>query len=228
MRFQDLNWMDVERYLQTDDRIILVAGATAQQGYLSLAADTLIPAHLALAAAQREQVLIAPPLNFGLSNLFVTFPGTVTLSQDTFNMVLTEIVQGLLGQGFGGFLIINGHTGNKIPPSLEDMQMDGHARIRWYDWWQGPAAQAFEDTHGLRIDHANWSENFPFTRVTEEMPGEDKPLVNLGYLEAGESARELLEDGSFGGPYQVDESITQALFDSVVEEISTLLQELKR
>jgi len=27
MRFQDMNWMDIERYLGDDDRIILVTGA---------------------------------------------------------------------------------------------------------------------------------------------------------------------------------------------------------
>ena len=228
MRFQDLNWMDIERYLQQDDRIILVAGATAQQGYLSLAADTLIPSRLALAAAEQEQVLIAPPLNYGISNLFVSFPGTISLSQETYNTVMTEIVQGLLGQGFGGFLILNGHSGNKIPTQLEDMRLDGHARIRWYDWWQSAAAQSLEVSLDLRIDHANWSENFPFTRVTRDLPAEAKPLVNLGYVEDGATVREVLGDGSFGGPYQVDEAITQELFDRVVDEIVFILQELRR
>ena len=27
MRFEELNWMDVERYLEQDDRLILVTGA---------------------------------------------------------------------------------------------------------------------------------------------------------------------------------------------------------
>jgi creatinine amidohydrolase len=227
MQFRDLNWMDVERYLQQDDRILLVIGSTEQHSYMSLAADVEIPMHLALAAAAREPVLIAPPLNFGISDMFVAFPGTITLSRDTFNMLLTEIVQGLLGQGFEGFLVLNGHSGNKIPPQLEDMRLDSHVRIRWHDWWRGSAARAFEQTHGLRIDHGNWSENFPFTRVAE-VPAEEKPLVNLGYLETGELMRDVLKDGSFGGPYQVEESLTQALFDQVVSEIVEMLQALKR
>jgi creatinine amidohydrolase len=228
MRFQDINWMDVERYLDQDDRIILVSGASAQQGYLSLAADTLIPMRMALAAAEWDSVLIAPPLNFGVSKLFVSFPGTISLSQETYNTVMMEIIQTLLSQGFGGFLIMNGHDGNKIPPQLQDMRQDEHTRVRWYDWWRGEAAQAFEASENLRIDHANWSENFPFTRVTDKMPGESKPLVNLGYVDDGSSLRDVLGDGSFGGPYQVEDSITQKLFDRVVDEIVSLLEELRR
>ena len=42
MRFQDLNWMDVERYLETDNRIMLITGATEQHAYLSLLTDIRI------------------------------------------------------------------------------------------------------------------------------------------------------------------------------------------
>ena len=37
MRFDDLNWMDVEEYLKSDDRLMIVLGACEQHGYLSLA-----------------------------------------------------------------------------------------------------------------------------------------------------------------------------------------------
>ena len=33
MRIEDLNWMDVEKYLKQDDRLILVIGACEQHGY---------------------------------------------------------------------------------------------------------------------------------------------------------------------------------------------------
>lgn len=67
MDFADLNWMDVERYLQHDDRVILVVGATEQHAYLSLTTDNQIPLNIARAAAKRSNVLIAPAVNFGVS-----------------------------------------------------------------------------------------------------------------------------------------------------------------
>lgn len=226
MQLQDLNWMDVDRYLHTDDRIILVTGATEQHAYLSLLTDILIPLRIAQAVAEREQVLIAPPLNFGVSGPLTAFPGTIGLSKQVFDSVLAEIVQSLLYHGFGGFLIVNGHEGNSLPGQLEDLRMEGHARIIWYDWWTGEASRAFQAKHGLRLDHANWGENFPFNRVCD-VPAGEKPPVNLGYLDTGQTMREVLGDGSFGGLYQVDDALMWELYERVVAEAAELAQALR-
>ena len=227
MRLEDLNWMDVERYLQTDDRIILVTGATEQHAYLSLLTDILIPSRIALAVAEREKVLIAPPLNFGISDLFLPFPGTISLSPAAFDAVLVEIVQSLLQQGFGGFFILNGHGGNQLPRALVDMRLDGLARIEWHDWYKGEAVAAFEAHYNLTLDHANWGENFTFNRVAE-CPTTDKSPVNLGYMDEGQSVRAVLGDGSFGGPYQIGDDLMNQLFMLVVDEVAGLVRALAR
>jgi creatinine amidohydrolase len=224
MRLQDLNWMDVERYLQRDNRIILVTGATEQHSYLSLMTDILIPSRVALALAEREQVLCAPALNFGISDLFADFPGTISLSAATFEAVLCDIVFSLYHQGFARFFILNGHGGNRLPQRLKDLTSEGTARVVWFDWWRNPAVQAFEQEHGLKIDHANWGENFQFVRVADVPTGEKAP-VNLQLLEEGHSLRGLLGDGSFGGPYQADDSLMNALFWVVVEEAARQLRQ---
>ena len=40
MRFYDLNWEQVEAYLQRDDRVVLPVGSTEQHAYLSLRTDS--------------------------------------------------------------------------------------------------------------------------------------------------------------------------------------------
>ncbi|MAS36442.1 MAG: creatininase [Anaerolineaceae bacterium] len=227
MLLENSSWMDIERYLQNDDRIILITGATEQHAYLSLLTDVRIPQHMAEIAGYQEQVLVAPPLNFGISPMFTTFPGTISLNQDTFNGVLTEVVQSLLGQGFAGFFILNGHSGNHLPPQLDDIRMDGHARIVWYDWWRSAAVRSFEAEHNLRLDHANWGENFPFTRLGP-VPADEKPMVNLGYVETGQSIRAVLGDGNFGGPYQIDDNRMNELLTRCVNDIAEHLRALKR
>ncbi len=51
MRLEDLNWMDVEKYLAQDDRLMLVLGACEQHAYLSLLTDIKIPLALADSAS---------------------------------------------------------------------------------------------------------------------------------------------------------------------------------
>lgn len=226
MRFQDLNWMDVERYLEQDTRVILVTGATEQHAYLSLLTDILIPSRLALAVAEREGVLVAPPLNFGVSQHFAEFPGTISLSQQTFELVLSEVVETLLHQGFTRFFILNGHGGNCFPSRLQDLDYEGVARVQWYDWWRESATRAFEADNRLKLDHANWGENFTFTRVSE-MPEGVKPPVNLERLDDGESVRDVIGDGCYGGPYQVDDALMLELFDRVVAEVSERVRTMR-
>ena len=225
MRLQDLNWMDVERYLERDQRIILITGATEQHSYLSLATDILIPSRIALAVVEQESVLVAPPFNFGVSELFGDFPGTITLSPQTFDAVLSEMVEGLMHQGFERFFVLNGHGGNKMPQRLKDLHLDNVIRLDWYDWWREDAARQFAAEQGLRGDHANWSENFTFTRVANVPAGSKNP-VNLELLDAGQSPRDVLGDGNFGGEYQIDDELMQALFLRVVAEVVERLRAL--
>jgi creatinine amidohydrolase len=227
MRLEEMNWMDVERYLEVDDRIILITGATEQHAYLSLLTDILIPSRIAQAAAEREKVLVAPPFNFGYSRRFAYFPGTISITRNTFELVLVEIVESLLHQGFRKFFIVNGHGGNNLPPVLYDFLEEEEVRVVWYDWWREGAVRSFEERHQLRLNHANWGENFSFNRVAES-PSTDKPTVELTIeQEDPQRAREALSDGSFGGPYQVDDALTQELFTDVVNEVAGLLRQLK-
>jgi creatinine amidohydrolase len=100
MRIEDLNWMDVEGYLQHDDRLMLVVGACEQHGYLSLLSDVKIPLALADAASQQSRVLVAPSVNFGSSPYFLTYPGTLSLRLSTLMDVVEDIVRSAVGQGF--------------------------------------------------------------------------------------------------------------------------------
>src|SRR5574341_1287875 len=112
MRLEDLNWMDVEEYLKREDRLMLVTGATEQHGYLSLLTDVKIPLALADSASQATGVLVAPPLNFGSSPYFLSYPGTLSLRAETLMAAVEDIVRSAYGHGFRRVLVINGHGGN--------------------------------------------------------------------------------------------------------------------
>lgn len=227
MRLENMNWMDVEAYLEQDNRIILITGATEQHAYLSLLTDILIPSKIADAVAQREKVVIAPPLNFGYSRYFAAFPGTISLTQQTFSTVILEVFECLLHQGFRRFFFMNGHGGNLMPSFLQDLnRKDQDVKVVWYNWWREKAVQDFGQRHNLRLSHANWGENFPFNRVAASpavikdwaaAPTDDNDIYTI---------REQLGDGSFGGAYEVSDSLMNQLFDEVVEEAAGLLRGL--
>ena len=226
MRFEDHNWMEVENYLQNDDRLIWVLGACEQHAYLSLLTDTKIPLALADAAAHKTGILIAPPLNFGVSTYFVTYPGTISLRISTFMDVVEDMVVSAYHQGFRRMLFLNGHGGN-IPVQARLYELVNkfpELRIVWYSWWQSSSVQAVAKKHDLPPAHANWLEAFPFTRVVEikeDLP--PKPFIPKTELLDAKRFRERFGDGSFGGPYLAPDSVMNELFQTALEEILEML-----
>jgi creatinine amidohydrolase len=226
MRIEDLNWMDVEKYLKHDDRLILVIGACEQHGYLSLLSDAKIPLALADAAAQQAGVLVAPPVNFGSSPYFLAYPGTLSLRLSTLMDVVEDIVRSAFGEGFKRILILNGHGGNNgLRMRLGELanQLPG-LKIQWYAWWMSHSVEEVALRHALKPAHANWLEAFPFTTVADLPEGEKvPPRVPSDILDA-KTARAAYGDGSFGGRYQVAPEIMQEMFEACLADIIQILK----
>ena len=225
MRLEDLNWMDVEKYLQQEDRLMLVSGATEQHAYLSLLTDIKIPLALADAASQATGVLVAPPLNFGVSPYFLAYPGTLSLRVATLCTAVEDIVRSAYGHGFKRILVVNGHGGNS--PARSYLQEVNNTlpdlKLNWYDWWLSASVEAVAMKHSLKPSHANWLEAFSFT-VVGDMPDGMKtpPKVPSAIMDA-KTARSVYGDGSFGGAYRAAEDVMHEMFAACVQDILQLL-----
>jgi len=225
MRFDELNWFDVNDYLSHDDRLIFVIGACEQHGYLSLLTDVKIPMALADTASQQLGVLVAPPLNFGCSPYFLDYPGTLSLRVSTLLDAVEDIVRSVYRHGFRRILILNGHGGNdaararlyEVANDLPDL------RIAWYSWWQSHSVQEIVQNKSLRSFHGGWIEAFPFVQVAE-LPAVEKTPPEIPGLMGAEEARRVYEDGSFGGAYKVDGKIMDEIFSASLQDVLTLLQ----
>jgi creatinine amidohydrolase len=228
MRLEDMNWMDVEAYLQNDDRLILITGACEQHGYLSLATDVKIPLALADAASERAGVPIAPPLPFGFSPGFAAYPGTISLRIETLLLLLDDVIREVYRQGFRALLLLNGHGGNgPIQALLQQLanQLPG-LRPAWFSWWESPSVGRVVARHGLEIYHAGAVEAFPFTRVAPLPEGSKRAVGIDGLVDAAE-LRRLAGDGVFGGPYQAPLECTQAIFQAAVDDVVAQLERLR-
>jgi creatinine amidohydrolase len=225
MRFEELNWFDIEKYLEVDDRLMLVMGACEQHGYLSLATDVLIPQALGDAASQQTGVLTAPGINYGASPYFLDYPGTLSLRLTTLLDLVEDLVRSAYGQGFRRFLVLNGHGGNDaVRGRLYELANElPEIQLAWYAWWQSHSVMAVAERFQLRQGHANWQEAFQFTQVADLPEGNKVPPKVSGLLGAKQS-RLTYQDGVFGGPYQVDQAIMDELFTAALEDVLQLLQ----
>ncbi len=225
MRLEDINWMDVEKYLEKDDRLILVWGACEQHGYLSLLTDVKIPLALADAAAKQTGALVGPPLNFGASPYFEAYPGSISIRSATLLAFTEDVVRSAYRQGFRRIMFLNGHGGNAAARTLLYELANALPGLRavWYSWWQAPSVRTIAENHSLEPGHGNWLEAFPFTKVAD-LPKKSKLFPKESVIADADHVRQVFGDGSFGGQYEADDAVMDEIFDAALKDILNLLR----
>jgi creatinine amidohydrolase len=229
MRIADMNWMQVEEYLQTDDRCVLPVGSTEQHAQLSLCVDAILSERVAVEAAEPLGVPVYPAMPFGLAPYFQAFPGSMSLRVETLLAVFRDLVDSVHRSGFRRVLIVNGHGGNSPVAALarELMLERPEMSIKYHPWWAGPKFTAALERIDPVGSHASWIENFPWTRL-ENAPAPDgsKALVDYAKLDASspEAVRELIGDGNFGGAWQKPDDVMLEAWRTGVEETREILE----
>jgi creatinine amidohydrolase len=221
--------MQVEEYLERDDRIVLPLGSTEQHGYLSLETDNILAERVAVEAAEPLGVPVLPVVPYGLTAMFASaYPGSPTLKVETYAALLHELLDSLYGQRFRRFLIVNAHGGNTPagPVAREWTAAHPDAQAIFHSWWIGPKVRAVAESIDPEYSHANWGENFPWTRLEGVELPERKAMLDEGaYLVAGpQQLRDIIGDGSFGGLYQRSDEEMLRIWQAGVEEVRELLE----
>lgn len=228
MKISDTNWFEIEDYLKHDDRCVLPLGSTEQHAYLSLSVDSILSEKMATDAAEPLQVPVFPAVPFGVTPYFMGFPGTVSLTMKTYELVLRDILNSLYTHGFRRVLIVNGHGGNSPVQAVCAQWMTDHpgAVCRFHDWWRAPKTWAAVKAVDPIASHASWMENFPWTRLAgRDMPDTQKPYVDFERLRESTPAqvRTLIGDGNYGGDYQKSDEIMDRVWHAAVAETRELL-----
>ncbi len=220
MRVADLNWMQLEAYLQRDDRIVLPLGSTEQHAYLSLATDSILAERIALEAAEPLGVPVLPALPYGLTPYFAAFPGSPSVRPETYLSFVGELLESLRGQGFKRFLLLNGHGGNAPVEALTGDTVVVH------DWWKAPKTFAVVKAIDPDASHASWTENFPWTRLPGVVLPAGKKPPTPRVSEDPMAVRAALGDGSFGGYWERSDEELMRVWRTGVEETREVLADL--
>jgi creatinine amidohydrolase len=230
VRIADMNWMQVEEYLESDDRAVVPLGSTEQHAYLSLTVDALIPEKLAQEAAAPLGIPVFPVIPYGLTPYFSAFPGTVTLRLETYSNLIRDVLDSLSRAGFRRIVFLNGHGGNSPAGSTALEWIGDHSghQVKIFNWWTAPRTLAKIKEIDPLGSHASWMENFPWTRLKGvELPRERKPLVDsaLKAVLHPSAFREVVGDGNYGGVYQKSDQEMMAIWEVAVAEARNAMEE---
>ncbi len=223
------NWQDVAAYLQGDDRGILPIGSTEQHAQLSLCVDAILAERVAQEAAAPLGIPVFPVMPYGLAPYFADFPGSISLRVETLLAVARDVLGSMIRSGFRRIVVVNGHGGNApVAALLQEMMAErGDISLKFHNWYNAPRSWAAALAADPSASHGNWFENFPWTRLDHApAPIGRKPMVDMALMKASPPAilRQMLDDGSFGGPWQLPDAVSHAIWREGVAETREALE----
>jgi creatinine amidohydrolase len=126
---------EVENALSTV--VLLPVGSLEQHGSEApLGCDGIIAEALCLRAAKLTGAFVLPVLYYGNSNCHTAFPGTFSLSENTYTNLLAEIVRESARNSFKKILILSGHGGNRKAALEAVEQTQGIIEARYTGYWE--------------------------------------------------------------------------------------------
>lgn len=243
----DLSWEEIRTRAAGDPVVVLPTGSIEQHGpHLPVKVDTLLVTAVTEAAVRRASeridVLLAPTVWLGLSTHHTAY-FTLTLSFDTYQQVITEVLESLIRSGFRRILIINGHGGNTDPLHLTITRVrDRHkVLVATADYW-AVASEALEQIrespsggtgHACEFETSMVMHLEPQAVRTDRIQAEYPPgipgwfTIDMtkpgGPVKLGTRFEDITRRGVVGDPTLASPEKGHRFFEAVVDRLEALL-----
>jgi creatinine amidohydrolase len=250
VRLAEMTWEEAKRAVEEDRLVIVPVGSTEAHGpHLPLDVDTHQAGHVAELLAERVDAVVAPALPYSYAVTWMGFAGTVTLTAETFQQVLVEIVESLAAHGFRRIMILNAHrpNGSSVDVAarrvIDNLTPGAELQVSALSYWEPGAARV----HALRrsrvggMGHAcEFETSFqlatrPELVHMERLEGVHAPLVGWDLVAPGEPARTYdpwpapseAHPAIFGDPTVASAESGQAFLEAVVDALVDFVRRLE-
>ena len=126
MKDAELYNINGHKYLEGKfDKVILPIGSTERHGdHLPMGTDSMVAYELSkLIAGEVDNLLVLPPINYGVSEHYASFPLTLNIQADTMAKMIEDILESLIKHKIEKIIIFNGHDGNIAPIEIASRNM---------------------------------------------------------------------------------------------------------
>ena len=133
-----LCWQEFGELVPARIRTVLVPfGSLEPHGVIPNGTDSLAPEAMARDIAGRLDALIAPVLNYGMTESMKAYPGAVSIAAETYAPFAEAVLDNLAANGFRNLIVLNGHGGNTAALNAAATRVANARRVRVLvvNWW---------------------------------------------------------------------------------------------
>jgi creatinine amidohydrolase len=131
-------WQEFGELVPARIRTVLVPfGSLEPHGVIPNGTDSLAPGAMARDIAARVDALIAPTLNFGMTDAMKAYPGAVSIPGEVYAPFAEAVLDNLAANGFKNIIVLNGHGGNTAVLNAAATKVANARRVRALvvNWW---------------------------------------------------------------------------------------------
>jgi len=133
-----LCWQEFGELVPAKIATVLVPfGSLEPHGVIPNGTDSLAPAAMARDIAARVDALIAPVLNYGMTDAMKAYPGAVSIPAEAYGPFAEAVLDNLAANGFRNLIVLNGHGGNTAALNAAATRVANarRARVLVVNWW---------------------------------------------------------------------------------------------
>lgn len=161
MLWEEMNWAEFGKLVPDKfDTVIIPVGTIEAHGVSPLGTDIMIPVEIANRIAKDLNAIIAPAVSYGITSSLLDYPGSVTLSSETFRIYMTELLVSIADCKFEKIVVLNGHGGQieQLGDAAKEAWMKKKVKITVVHWWRC-CSDLVEEMYGHGGGHAGTDEN---------------------------------------------------------------------
>jgi len=235
-----LSWPELERRVKAGAVVVLPVGAACKEHgpHLPMNTDFLQAEWLAAALVQRTEVLVWPTVTYGYYPAFTDYPGSVSLTRETFQRMVQEILTEIQRAGVHAVLILN--TGISTVEPLKDAagDMPESMRIELANVYAGPRCRSVTEAieEQPRGGHADELETSILLAIGREHVALDKAetwtppamAVSGPFSRSDPGNPRFSPSGVWGDPTLASDEKGRRLLAAIVDDLFAAVEVLQR
>jgi creatinine amidohydrolase len=228
-----LTWAEVKVEIENGrDTVIVPFGSMEQHGrHMPLGTDAVLGDEFGWAVAGRLDAFLAPTVRFGCSRHHLSFAGTISLGEETFQRVVLDVVASLSQHGFQRIVLLPTHGGNFKPlaEAFAQLQPVENVKVMAFTDLEGLVKVAFESSSASGVNPAQsgahsgeWETSLMLALRPEQVKMDQAAEGFVGELseimsKVFDGIQNLDENGVLGDPRPATAAAGKKYFEDMVE-----------